>query len=83
MKHYLITIQTRDGEFEYHSKHLLGFEGDPTDDQLVLEDWFGEELTYCGWGRGYQIENDYRIYYLYHLKEVQPEHLSTLSQYLT
>ena len=46
MKHYLITIQTRDGEFEYHSKHLLCFEGDPTDDQLVLEDWFGEELTY-------------------------------------
>jgi hypothetical protein len=61
---------------------LLGFEGDPTDHQWVLEDFFGEELTYCDFSCGYQIEGDYRLYYLYHLKEVQPEHLSTLSQYL-
>ena len=82
MKHYLITLQTRDGEFEYHSKHLLPFEGDTTDHLMVLSGLFGEELTYCDWSGGYQIQDDYRLYSLYHMREVEPEHLSTLTQYL-
>ena len=82
MKHYLITLQTRDGEFEYFQKILLTYDGDPTDHQAALEELFGEKLTSCEFSHGYQIEGDYRLYLLYHIREVEPEHLPILSQYL-
>ena len=82
MKHYLVTLQTRDGEFEYFQKILLTYDGDPTDHQAVLEELFSEKLTSCEFSHGYQIENDYRLYLLYHIRELEPEHLPILSQYL-
>ena len=82
MKHYVITLFTRDGEFEYLDRQLFSFDGDPTDESAVLSDYFMEPVTYDEMCGGYQIDGDYRLYRVYKMKEIDPNHLDIVRKYL-
>lgn len=82
MKHYILTTRTQDGEHEYLDRQLFAFDGDPTDDKAVLSDFFMESVTcddFCG---GYQVDGDYRIYRVYSIIEIDPNHLNIIRTYL-
>ena len=81
MKHYMICVVTRDGDFEYFDKSILGFSGDSSDPQAVLEEYFGEPLT-NEYGKWWSLENDYRVYALYRMQEINTEHMDILKSYL-
>ena len=85
MKHYILTIKTQDGEHEYLDRQLFAFDGDPaslTDDKVVLSDFFMEPVTYDDFCGGYQVDGDYRIYRVYSIKEIDPNHLNIIRTYL-
>ena len=82
MKHYILTTKTQDGEHEYLDRQLFAFDGDPTDDKAVLSDFFMESVTPDEWCGGYQVDGDYRIYKVYAIKEVDPNHLNIIRTYL-
>ena len=78
MKHYILTAKTQYGEHEYLDRQLFAFDGDPTDDKAVLSDFFMESVTPDEWCGGYQVDGDYRIYKVYSIKEVDPNHLNII-----
>ena len=82
MKHYILTTKTQDGEHEYLDRQLFAFDGDPTDDKAVLSDFFMETVTHDKWCGGYQVDGDYRIYHVYSIKEIDPNHLNIIQTYL-
>jgi len=82
MKHYLFTILTRDGEYEYYDNWLFT----PTDDMTALdiiveftghpkEDW--SEAYECIYENSY----DYRHYSIHSRQEVEPEDVKVLERY--
>jgi hypothetical protein len=81
MTTYIITINIRDGEYEYLSTERITFDGDPNDEKAVLEDWCMEEMTYDDWCRAYQPDGDYRMYRLYRIQEVEEQDVEVLRKY--
>jgi hypothetical protein len=82
MRHYILITKTQDGEHEYLDRQLFAFDGDPTDDKAVLSDFFMEPVTHDEWCGGYQVDGDYRIYHVYSIKEIDPNHLNIIRTYL-
>ena len=87
-KRYVVTIQMRDGDYEYYStcQHQLDPEAmDKAEDRdaYILKEVNGDEHveSWSGW---YETENgyDYRMYRIYSLIEIrEPEHAELLQSY--
>ena len=82
MKHYLFTILTRDGEYEYYDKWLTKASDDMTALDIIVEftgtpkeDW--NEPYECV----YESTCDYRHYSIYSRQKVEPEDLKVLERY--
>jgi len=83
MKHYLITIETRDGEHEYWDRWLYQCDENTTDIDILKEftgideegDW---SLVYSSW---YENLNGYRHYQVRGRQYVTPEDLTILQKY--
>ncbi len=86
-KRYVVTIEIRDGDYEYHStsQHQL----DPQElsasedpDAYILRDVLGYDVE-LGWGGSwYETDEDYRHYRLYSYTEItKPKHVKILRRY--
>ena len=81
MKSYMMIIRITDGEFEYNDQTIFGWGGDPQDEEGILKDWTGDDdLEKCSWSDRYKSQ-DYRLYEVYWIKEIQEDHLPILKQY--
>ena len=84
MKSYLITINTRDGEYEYVDKTILELTDEQVDSPSeILSLWRGfddkPKQTHISW---YEFGNlDYRQYQVYHIQEIEAEHARILRLY--
>ena len=88
MKHYLITVTTYDGDYEYLDKQIIAvdeeeFTSDGSlDDLKVLKLFTGsEELTYDEWLNAYQIPYCHRGYRIYGTQEIDENDLPILRKY--
>ena len=82
MKHYLFTILTRDGDYEYYDRWLTKASDEMTALDIIVEftghpkeDW--SEAYECI----YENNTDYRHYSIYSRQEVEPEDLKVLERY--
>jgi hypothetical protein len=84
MKSYLITINTRDGEYEYVDKTILELTDEQADSPSeILSLWRGfddkPKQTYISW---YEFGGlDYRQYQVYHIQKIEAEHARILRLY--
>ena len=88
MKHYLITVTTYDGEYEYFDKQIIAvddgdFKSDGSLDHMkVLKLFTGsEELEYDEWLNAYQIPYCHRGYRIYSTQEIDKNDLPILRKY--
>jgi len=82
MKQYMVIVTVQDGEFEYGDQTILGWDGDPTDEQGILIDYTGDcTLEKSEWSCRYESKTDYRVYSLYSIKEIEEEDLPILRKY--
>ena len=84
MKSYLITILIRDGDHEYSDKSILKLNDEQLENPLeILCLWTGfadAEPTevYPNW---YEIDSNYRHFQVYHIQEIEAEHVKILRLY--
>ena len=87
-KRYVVTIQMRDGDYEYYStcQHQLDPEAmDKAEDRdaYILKEVNGYDHIEC-WSGWWEADNgyDYRMYRVYSLVEIEnPEHVEVLQRY--
>ena len=87
-KRYVVTIETRDGDYEYHSTSQCQLDPKEMDkaedrDAYILKEVHGYDHveSWSGW---YEADNgyDYRLYRIYSLVEIEnPEHVELLQSY--
>ena len=83
MQHYLITIETRDGEYEYWDRWLYECDENATDID-ILKDFTGLDgendwsQVYSSW---HENSEDYRHYRVRDRQHVTPEDLVVLNKY--
>ncbi len=90
-KRYVVTIEIRDGDYEYFSKSQHQLDPEEMDkaedrDAYILKDVFGNSHFETEWGRWYETDPDdsydYRLYRIYSLVEVEStEHAKLLRHY--
>ena len=84
MKSYLITINTRDGEYEYVDKTILELTDEQVDSPSeILSLWRGfDDKATEAWPTWYEFGGlDYRHYQVYHIQEIEAEHARILRLY--
>jgi len=84
MKSYIVTINTRDGEYEYMDKTILEL----TDEQAespseILSLWRGSsDKPDEVWTTWFEFGGfDHRHYQVYHIQEIEAEHVRILRKY--
>lgn len=71
--HYIVTEQTRDGEFEYLTTCIITLrEDEEPSEKLFLEKLY-EELTFDDFCRAWKIPGDYRLLTIYNWNKIESE----------
>tara|TARA_R100000697_G_C5328390_1_gene165682 strand:+ start:194 stop:439 length:246 start_codon:yes stop_codon:yes gene_type:complete len=81
MKHYLVKMETRDGDKEYFEMQIMAFKEEPTEEQIIEEHTCStiDQEHGNGW---YETKDCYRWYQLHSSTEIEPEHVDILKKYL-
>jgi len=84
MKSYIVTINTRDGEYEYIDKTILEL----TDEQAespseILSLWRGsDDKPDEVWATWFEFRGfDHRHYQVYYIQEIEADHVRILRNY--
>ena len=82
MKTYMITIETRDGQYEYWDRWIFECSEDTTDVEILKEFAGGEDddwtNVYSDWWEG---GHSYRHFQVRDRQEIAPEDLEVLRRY--
>lgn len=81
-KHFMVTIVTQDGEYEYRDSSIVTMCDAAISDGDVLAMHFMQPLIYDEYTGGYQIQGDYRLYRLGGMKEISTSDLDVLRSYI-
>jgi len=81
-KHFMVTVVTQDGEYEYRDTSIVTMNHSTTNDGDVLAMHFMQQLIFDEYTGGYQIQGDYRLYRLVGMKEIHPSDLELLRNYI-
>lgn len=82
MKTFIVTIEIRDGDNEYDSKHLVEIQSDHPTDDVIIEEIYGEipyDKFNDAWDIGYG--DGYPLVRVSSWQEVKPEHVEILRYY--
>lgn len=81
MRHYLVKMEIRDGEFEYYEMQIMVFEEEPTEEQIIEE--YTCSTIDIDHGNGWYETIDCRRWFCLHSStEIKPEHVDILEKYI-